>query len=135
MKLTLALPLCAFIVAAGTLAGTSSHAGNESRSQAFSYENNLVEVIADFSEDSIYWCGAATYALANPQALSGNRIYVWQGPSNSAAQPGRKSVKFGFQPPPGGNANGGFSNTVSLVGNSMTVVQAKQTCNERTSSG
>lgn len=110
-------------------------AGNQSRVEYFPLDNNLVEVIADFSENSIYWCGAAVYALSTRTNTTTDMIYVWQGPSASIAKPGETAVQFGFQPPPGEGLRSGFTNDVRLVGNSMTVSQARQTCNERTTSG
>lgn len=40
-------------------------AGNESRFEAFPLENGTFEVVARFSEDAIYWCGAAVHAGHN----------------------------------------------------------------------
>ena len=109
--------------------------GNESRSQAFALPDGLFEVVADFSENAIYWCGAGTYAQATLSGSAGQKIYVWQGPSASVARPGQQAVRFGLTPPPGGASGPGFSTDVSIVGNVMSVAQARQTCNERTSSG
>ncbi|MFT7595222.1 MAG: hypothetical protein ACI8R4_002550, partial [Paracoccaceae bacterium] len=95
----------------------------------------LIEVVADFSENSIYWCGAGTYARSKLTKPGTALIYVWQGPSPSAARPGEKSVKFGFQPPPGVDPVTGLTTDVSIIGNALSVVAARQTCNERTTSG
>lgn len=114
---------------------TPTLAGNESRMEYFPYTDGLVEIVADFSENAIYWCGAATYAMSELRDASPKRIYVWQGPSQSRAKQGEKSVKFGFQPPPEGGAAPSYSNSVEVVGNSMSVAQAHQTCNERSASG
>ncbi|MEX0281843.1 MAG: hypothetical protein AB3N13_11735 [Arenibacterium sp.] len=110
-------------------------AGNESRMEAFPYKNGLVEVVADFSEDAIYWCGAARFVQTELTGDRPKRIYVWQGPSASASKPGEKSVKFGFTPPETSGNTPSFSNSVDYVGNSMSLAQASQTCNERSASG
>lgn len=114
---------------------SAAAAGNESRMEAFAYEGGLVEVVADFSEDAIYWCGAARYAQSDRTGQRPKRIYVWQGPSASRAKPGQTSVKFGFTPPKDGDDAPQFSNSVAYVGNSMSLAQASQTCNERSASG
>ena len=114
------------------LAAAPALAGNESRADAYAYDNGLVEVVADFSENAIYWCGAAQYALARSDRP--DRLYVWQGPSPSRARPSQSSVKFGFTPPPQGRA-GGFTTDVSQIGNSMSFTAALQSCNERSASG
>jgi hypothetical protein len=135
------LPVFARVVPFGligllaTTAPTSALAGNESRSQAFPLPDQLFEVIADFSESSIYWCGAGTYAQTTLSKPQRDKIYVWQGPSASAAKPGQKSVRFGFRPPPGASLGSSLSTDVKIVGNALSVSQAREKCNERTSSG
>lgn len=42
---------------------TVTLAGNESRSAAYDIGDGLIEVVADFSENAIYWCGVGDYAL------------------------------------------------------------------------
>lgn len=121
-------------LALGSLAA-QTHAGNESRAEAFAFDRDQIEVIADFSESAIYWCGAATYVFANAPDASGQRIFVWQGPSDSRARPGQKSVKFALRPPPGIGAVSSLSTDVGIIGNSMSAAQALQTCNERSASG
>lgn len=123
------------LAAAAALAAGSALAGNESRAHAYPLQNGLVEVVADFSENSIYWCGAATYALSRLSKPGTDTIWIWQGPSPSAAKPGERSVKFGFEPPPGVDTAQALTNDVGIVGNALSVAQAKQTCNERTTSG
>ena len=110
-------------------------AGNESRQEAFAIDQGLVEVIADFSENAIYWCGAALFARQQGNTNQPDRIYVWQGPSASKSKPGEKSVKFGFTPPPSGASGPTLSTSGSVVGNSLSLVSALQTCNERSVSG
>ncbi|MEX0279781.1 MAG: hypothetical protein AB3N13_01185 [Arenibacterium sp.] len=110
-------------------------AGNESRMEAFPYKEGLIEVVADFSENAIYWCGAAWYVRNELSGDRPKRLYVWQGPSTSASKPGEKSVKFGFEPPENRESAPSFSNSVDVIGNSMSVAQASQTCNERSTSG
>ncbi|TMV04769.1 hypothetical protein FGK63_16935 [Ruegeria sediminis] len=112
-----------------------SRAGNESRSAAYPLANGLIEVVADFSENAIYWCGAGDYALRRLSKRGTERIYVWQGPAASTARPGERAVTFGFERPPGVEQVNSLTNDVSIVGNSLSVAQAKKTCDERTSSG
>ncbi len=117
------------------LLATTVHAGNESRSQAYPLANGLIEVVADFSENSIYWCGAGDYALTRLSKPATDRLYVWQGPAASTARPGERAVTFGFESPPGIGEVSSLTNDVTLVGNSLSVAQAKKTCDERTTSG
>lgn len=124
----------ALVIISMTLTQPAS-AGNESRSHAFAMANGLVEVVADFSENSIYWCGAGTFARSDPSIPGTAKIYVWEGPSPSTARTGEKSVKFGFQPPPGVTPVADLTTDVTIVGNFLSVVEARQTCNERTTSG
>lgn len=114
---------------------TIGHSGNESRSDAYDIGNGLLEVIADFSENAIYWCGAGDYALRRLSTSGNARLYVWSGPAPSKAQPGQRAVTFAFSPPPGVAPSTTFTTDVSIIGNSLTVAQAKRTCDERTSSG
>ena len=109
--------------------------GTNSRFQAFPVDNGLFEIVAEFSENAIYWCGAAVYAASNLSKPSNQRIYVWEGPSGSTAKPGDVAVRFGFTPPPGGKATNIFSNDVDIVGNSLSLTQAQQGCSERSASG
>ncbi|KUJ73615.1 hypothetical protein AVO45_13505 [Ruegeria marisrubri] len=122
LALAAALPLCA-------------QAGNESRSKAYQLDSGLIEVIADFSENAIYWCGAGDYALTRLKKPANQRLYVWKGPSASTAQPGERAVTFGFERPPGAAEVSTLTNDVKLIGNSLSVAQAKKTCDERTASG
>ena len=134
LKLAISAPGLAL---AGLLIVTTppAQAGNESRSHAYAFSNDLVEVVADFSENSVYWCGAGTYAQNTLSKPATTMIYVWQGPSPSTARPGEKSVKFGFQPPPGVDPVSSLTTNVAIIGNALSVSSARQTCNERTTSG
>ncbi|SLN59696.1 hypothetical protein TRL7639_03280 [Falsiruegeria litorea R37] len=114
---------------------TVTLAGNESRSAAYDIGDGLIEVVADFSENAIYWCGVGDYALLRLSKRGNARIYVWRGPAPSTARPGERAVTFGFTPPPGASTGTSFTTDVSLVGNSLSVGQAKRTCDERTASG
>ena len=80
-------------------AATISWAGNESRYEAFPLDDGLFEVVADFSENAIYWCGAGLYAQKQMKKSATERIYVWRGPGPSNAKPNDVSVRFGFTPP------------------------------------
>ena len=131
----LASPAAVTLAIMSMTASQPASAGNESRSHAFAMANGLVEVVADFSENSIYWCGAGTFARSDPSIPGTAKIYVWEGPSPSVARPGEKSVKFGFRPPPDVTPAVGLTTDVTIVGNSLSVVDARQTCNERTTSG
>lgn len=117
------------------LAGTPCMAGNQSRSEAFALPGGQFEVIAAFSENAIYWCGAATYAASSKLVAGTGRIYVLSGPGPSAARPGRMSVRFGIEPPPGAAQVSSMTTSVDIVGNSLTLAEARQTCNERNASG
>ncbi|HCE71223.1 hypothetical protein KQ247_05430 [Ruegeria pomeroyi] len=125
-----------FIITAllASMTGAVALAGNESRSIAYSLPGGLIEVVADFSENSIYWCGAGDHALNKMRKPGNQRLYVWKGPSPSIAQPGGRAVTFGFTPPPQG-ASPALTNDVGIIGNTLSVSQAKKTCDERTSSG
>jgi len=120
------------LTTAALLAALPVTADNRSRVEAFPLPNGTFEVVAQFSEDALYWCGASVAA----QGLAGStqRIYVLQGPGPSSAAPGKRAVVFGLTPPAGAGAPS-FSNSVEVVGNSLTLVQARQTCNERSASG
>lgn len=118
---------CAFTL--GVLFALPALADNRSRSEAYRLSDGTIEVVADFSENQLYWCGASQ--AARSIANGTQRIYVVEGPGPSRSVPGRTSVRFALQPPAGGGNGGGFTNSVQVVGNSLTVAQAAQTCNER----
>ncbi len=117
-----------------TISASSALADNRSRVNAFVLNDGSFEVVADFSENALYWCGASQAAkkaaLPNTQ-----RLYVLNGPAPSQAVPGAQAVRFGVTAPQGAPAGGSFTNSVEVVGNSLTVFQAQQTCNERSVSG
>ncbi|WP_205520532.1 hypothetical protein [Tropicibacter sp. Alg240-R139] len=124
-----------FLLASLTLLPTLTWGGNESRSTAYEVGNGLIEVVADFSENAIFWCGVGDYALLRLSKRGNTRIYVWKGPAPSTARPGERAVTFSFTPPPGASTGASFTTDVSLIGNSLSVGQAKLTCDERTASG
>lgn len=109
--------------------------GHESRSSALAVKDGLFEVFAEYSDNSIYWCGAATYAMGQLGATATQRVFVWQTQSPSVGKPGKKSVKFALTPPPGPTPGDSYTPNVDTVGQSLSVSQAKQTCNELTASG
>ena len=113
---------------------SSALADNRSRVDAFVLNDGTFEVVAEFTENALYWCGASEAAriaaLPNTQ-----RLYVLNGPAPSQAVPGARAVRFGVTPPDGGASGSSFTNSVNVVGNSLTVFQARQTCNERSASG
>ena len=125
----------AFLYAApaALLLGAAALADNRSRVEAFTLPDGTFEVVADFSEDALYWCGASEAARA--VARGTDRLYVLAGPGPSSARPGERAVRFGLTPPAGAEAATGFSGSVDRIGNSLTVAQAAQTCNERSASG
>ena len=125
----------ALTLALATTLPLSAQAGNESRSKAYPLDNGLIEVIADFSENAIYWCGAGDFALTRLKKPANQRLYVWKGPSASTAKPGERAVTFGFERPPGATDGNSLTTDVRIIGNSLSVAQAKKTCDERTSSG
>jgi hypothetical protein len=124
--------ICA--IAAGLLAAGAAQADNTSRYDAFPITDNQFEIVADFSENAIYWCGAGDFAIRKLEKDATEKIYVLRGPAQSRAKPDRQAVLFGFAPPDAGEAQT-FTNDVSIVGNSLSVSQAKQTCSERSASG
>lgn len=121
-------------IIAAVMTANLAVAGNESRSAAYPVASGLIEVVADFSENAIYWCGAGDHALTRMGKPGNQRLYVWQAPSPSRTQPGKIAVTFGLTPPPQGAAPA-LTTDVRIVGNSLSVSQAKQTCDERTASG
>ena len=96
--------LCHIASLATIVTATAAAAGNESRSAAYPVAGGLIEVVAAFSENAIYWCGVGDHALTRLGMPGSQRIYVWQGPSPSLARPGERAVTFGFAPPPQGSA-------------------------------
>ena len=122
--------MIALALAASAIAWPAG-AGNDSRAKAYPVSDGLIEVVADFSENSLYWCGAALFAAGSAGASSSDRIYVWRGPGPSLARPGAVAVRFGLTPPSDSPAGGLTTNDVGQIGNSMSLAQAQQTCNER----
>lgn len=116
------------------MAARPAIAGNESRFRAYPDTGGTFEVIAAFSENAIYWCGAATYARTALAPAGTQRIYVVQGLAPSTAEPGKVSVRFSLDPPDKA-APSMLTTDVSRVGNRMSLTQALQTCNERSPSG
>lgn len=105
-------------------------ADNRSRAEAFRMADGSIEVVADFSENQLYWCGASQ--AARNLAEGRDRIYVLRGPAPSQSVPGRVAVRFGLTPPAQvADGAAGLTNSVDVVGNSLTLAQALQTCNER----
>ncbi len=120
---------------ATSLIASPGAAGNQSRAEAYLLPEGLIEVVADFSENAIYWCGAGELARARLNRPGSDRLYVWRGPAPSTAAPGQRAVTFGLTPPPQGAVDGGWSTDVDLIGNAMSVASARRACDERTSSG
>lgn len=114
---------------------TPADAGNESRFEAFKLSADRFEIVADFTENAIYWCGASIYARDRLGAKATQKIYVIQGPAPSSARPDRVSVRFSLTPPPQTDSASTYSNSVGIVGNALSVAQASGGCTERSSSG
>lgn len=93
------------------------------------------EVVAEFSEDAIYWCGASLFTRLKLNRPVTQRIFVLQGPGPSRAKPGYVAVRFGLSAPAGAQDVSTYSNSVEIVGNSLSVAQAQGGCTERSSSG
>ncbi len=110
-------------------------AGNESRFEAFALSDTSFEVVAEFSENAIYWCGASIYTRIRAGRPATQRIYVLRGPGRSTAKPGAIAVRFGFSPPPGAENVSTYTNSVTIVGNRLSAAQAQGGCTERSSSG
>jgi hypothetical protein len=123
-----------FAAATATLMALPALADNRSRVEAFTLPDGTFEVVAEFSEDALYWCGASE-AAKSISAPGTQRIYVLQGPAPSRALPGQRAVRFSLTPPPGNPGGSSFTAATDIVGNSLTVAQAAQTCNERSASG
>lgn len=125
------MQLCPAVVLASLMA-TSALADNRSRTQGFLLPDGTIEAVPNFSEDQLYWCGASEAAR---QVASGtDRLYVIDAPGPSQSVPGAIGARFSLTPPPGGPVSS-FTNSVEVIGNTMTVAQAAQTCNERSASG
>lgn len=106
-------------------------AGVSDPSEIFVRPDNQFEVLTQKSPSpSDYWCAAGTYAVRQLSKPVTQSIYVWRGRSDSQAQPGKTAVLFAFTPPPGGAASS-YSNSVDIVGNSLSVAQAQQYCSDR----
>ncbi len=80
------------------------------------------EIVSDISRDAIFWCGAASHAATALSKSNSEKIYVWRG---RLAKPDGSAVRFGFAPPSGGEVSG-YSASVEIVGNALSVVQARQ---------
>ncbi|MFC3613834.1 hypothetical protein ACFORG_08710 [Lutimaribacter marinistellae] len=133
--MTRMIPVAAAAITTTVLFATAVPAGNQSRATAYLLPGGLIEVVADFSENAIYWCGAGELARARLDRAGTERLYVWRGPAPSTAAPGQRAVTFGLTPPPSGAVDGGWSTDVDLVGNAMSVASAERACDERTTSG
>lgn len=114
---------------------SAAQAGNESRFKAYALNTDSFEIVAEFSENAIYWCGAAVYAQSKLGKHNGTRIWVLRGPAPSQAKPGEVAVSFGFARPDGASDAPRYTNDVDIVGNSLTLSQAQQGCTERSASG
>ncbi|MEX0286614.1 MAG: hypothetical protein AB3N23_18555 [Paracoccaceae bacterium] len=112
-----------------------AQAGNESRYEAFALNDGTFEVVAEFTENAIYWCGASLFARTRLGQATTQRIYVLQPPGPSRAKPGYRAVRFGLAPPAGAENVSSLTNSVGIVGNSLSVAQAYGGCSERSSSG
>lgn len=114
---------------------STAQAGNESRFEAFALNADSFEIVAEFSENAIYWCGAAVYAQLQLGKTNSTRIWVLRGPAPSQTKPGAVAVSFGFARPDGASEAPRYTNDVDIVGNSLTLSQAQQGCTERSASG
>ena len=119
----------------GGLGVSAALAGNESRYEAFDLRDGSFEVVAEFSENAIYWCGASLFTTKRLGQAMTTRIYVLQAPGPSRGKPGHVAVRFGFVPPAGQDQVSTFTNSVKIVGNSLSAAQAFGGCSERSSSG
>ncbi len=106
---------------------------------AFVAENSLpvnavstaeFEVVARGGTGSkAYWCAAAEYATSQG-AKANTRLYVVEGPGPSASTPGRTAVRFTTDPGAAGvtPVNPSLVLSVSVVGDNLSVVSARQYC-------
>lgn len=77
---------------------------------------------------STFWCGAAVHAQSALDLPANTRLYV-VAPRRSGAE--GSVVRFGLTPPQGGAVQSA-STSVDLVGNALSVAQAKQFCYDKT---
>ncbi len=126
--------LAGLACAAALFTVSAAHADNRSRVESFALSDGTFEVVALWSESALYWCGASL-AARDAGISESQRLYVQAGIERSSAVPGARAVRFSPTPPAGVGNVSTFSNSVNIIGNSLTVAQAYQTCTERTASG
>ncbi len=119
---------CVAVFIPFALAASGALANNESRFKAYDISDGVFEIVADTSDNSIYWCGAGTHALKVLGKQNSQKIFVIAEPSGSVATAKKTAAKFGFTQPAETGPVSSFSNDVDIVGNSMTVAFARQFC-------
>lgn len=77
---------------------------------------------------STFWCGAASYAGQQLSLPGTQRLYVTDARSTHSEG---SVVSFGLTPPTSGAVQS-VSNSVDLVGNNLSVTQARQHCYDKT---
>lgn len=88
--------------------------------------DGVFEVVVGVGPDTgNFWCGAGSYVLGDLNAATSTRIYVLRGRAGGA-------VKFALRAPADVGAVQSFSNSVEIVGNSLSASQARQHCYDKT---
>ena len=101
----------------------------ENRAEVLPVSDGVFEVTnSGGSAAQHYWCGAGDYAISQLRTGATQRVYIWQALGPSVNRPGRKSVQFALQPPPGANTTPGYSLSVRAVGDNMTAAAAREYC-------
>jgi hypothetical protein len=112
--------------------GQMALAGYANNFKIYPVSANVFEVVVKSGRaPGDYWCGAGDYVIDQLSGSSSDRIFVWRGRGASAGEPGKTSVQFSLEPPQQGPATS-VSNTVDLVGNTLSSAQARAYCYDRT---
>lgn len=122
----------AAILAGLMVPGHMAQAGYANNFNIYTLAPDVFEVVVKSGRaPGDYWCGAGSYVISQLSRPSNERIYVWRGRGASAGEPGKTSVQFSLTPPAQGGVNS-VSNTVDLVGNTLSSAQARAYCYDRT---
>lgn len=126
MKMTFTLALVALTLAGGTKAAQAGYANAYSVTPL---PAGGFQITANISPGaSSFWCGAATYAQSRLSQAATQRIYV----TAARRTHGDGSVVGFALTPPESGAVQSVSHSVDLVGNNLSVTQARQYCYDKT---
>ncbi|AVO39548.1 hypothetical protein C6Y53_18850 [Pukyongiella litopenaei] len=117
-------------VAAALIPGMATAWWAANRHEVFPVSKTVFEVIGrPGSGAADYWCAAGDFARTALRSRTANRLYIWKAVGPSVTQPGRRAVQFAFSPPKGAeNVDPGYSLSVRLVGDNLTIGAAFQYC-------